>query len=76
KVRLMLTLRELLDESGCNLKLGFDGCTLHVDLMRADTTGDTATLSSGRFFTDRVSDAISYRKDSNGTILISASFEQ
>ncbi|MDO9597521.1 MAG: solute carrier family 23 protein [Azoarcus sp.] len=76
KVRLMLILRELLDERGCNLKLGFDGCTLHVDLTRADTTSDTATLSSGRFFTDRVSDAISYRKDSNGTSLISASFEQ
>lgn len=76
KIRLMLTLRELLDERGCHLKLAFDGCTLHVGLTLDDTGGDAATLSNARFFTDRVSDAISYRRGSNGKSLISASFEQ
>lgn len=76
KVRLMLTLRELLDERDCNLKLGFDGCTLRIGLTRDAIAGDEATLSNGRFFTDRVSDAISYRKRSDGASVISASFEQ
>lgn len=80
KIRLMLTLRELLDERSCNLKLGFDGCTLHVGLSRNDTCDgtcdDAIALSNARFFTDRVSDAIRYRKRSNGTSFISARFEQ
>lgn len=76
KVRLMLTLRELLDERGCDLQLAFDGCTLRVGLTRDEVARDAAKLSDGRFFTDRVSDGISYRKRLNGTSHISATFEQ
>ena len=76
KVRVMLTLRELLDERGASLNLGFNGCTLRIGLTRDDFSGDEAVLSNGRFFSERVSDAMTHRKRTDGTSVISVRFEQ
>lgn len=76
KVRVMLTLRELLDERASSLKLAFNGCTLHIGLTRAAPAQDAQTTPDGRFFADRVSDAMAHRKRADGSSVISLCFEQ
>lgn len=76
KVRVTLTLRELLDERASSLTLDFNGCTLHIGLTRAGPARDTQTLPHGRFFADRVSDAMAHRKRADGSSVISLCFEQ
>lgn len=76
KVRVTLTLRELLDDRGTLLNLKFDGCTLRVGLTRDAGSSDELAFANGSLFTARVSDSISHRKRSDGTSVISACFEQ
>lgn len=76
KVRVMLTLRELLDERASSIKLGFNGCTLQISITREGFSRDEEILPNGRFFSDRVSDAITHRKRADGSSVISLCFEQ
>lgn len=72
----MPTLRELLDEQASSLKLEFNDCTLHAGLTRTGSSQDAQTAPHGRFFADRVSDAMARRERADGSSVISLCFEQ
>lgn len=66
----------MLDERGSSLKLGFNGYTLLIGMMRDGFSTDEATLSNGKLFSGHVSDAIAYQERPYGASAISLCFEQ